>query len=88
MAVQRVAARVRDGGHSIPEGVVRRRYDRSLSNFFNRYRPIADSWLMLDNSGVPKPRPIAWRDVAGPVQIVSGGPWEELRNRYETDPFS
>jgi len=33
MAVERVAARVRAGGHSIPETVVRRRYGRSLSNF-------------------------------------------------------
>ena len=88
MAVQRVASRVRDGGHSIPEAVVRRRYDRSLRNFFNRYRPIADSWLMLDNSGVPEPRPIAWRNVGGPIHIVRDSPWEQLRNRYETDPFS
>ena len=87
MAVQRVAARVRDGGHSIPDDIVRRRFGRSLSNFFNVYRPIADSWLMLDNSTVPEPRPIAWRNVGGPVHWDSKGPWEELRNRYETDPF-
>ncbi len=41
MAVARVAARVRAGGHSIPEAVIRRRYERSLANFFNLYRPIA-----------------------------------------------
>jgi len=35
MAVERVAARVQAGGHSIPEPVVRRRYGRSLANFFN-----------------------------------------------------
>jgi len=88
MAVERVAARVQAGGHSIPEPVVRRRYGRSLANFFNLYRPVADSWLMLDNSGTPEPRPIAWRNVGGPIQIVRDGPWERLRNEYETDSFS
>lgn len=87
MAVQRVAARVRDGGHSIPDNIVRRRFGRSLSNFFNIYRPIADSWLMLDNSTVPEPGAIAWRNVGGPVQWDRKGPWEKLRKRYETDPF-
>ena len=33
MAVQRVASRVRDGGHDIPEPVIRRRFERSLHNF-------------------------------------------------------
>jgi predicted ABC-type ATPase len=87
MAVQRVTARVRDGGHSIQEAVVRRRYDRGLGNFFNRYRPIADSWLMLDNSGVSEPLLIAWRDVGGPVRIERDDMWVNLRNRYETDPL-
>jgi predicted ABC-type ATPase len=88
MAVARVAARVRAGGHSIPEAVIRRRYERSLANFFNLYRPFADSWLMLDNSDFPEPRAIAWRNVGGPVHIVRGGPWERIREKYEIDPFS
>jgi predicted ABC-type ATPase len=87
MAIQRVAARVRDGGHFIPDKVVQRRFHRSLVNFFNRYRPIADSWAMLDNSGSPEPRLIAWRNVGGPVQWERDGPWERLRSEYETDPF-
>jgi predicted ABC-type ATPase len=87
MAVERVAARVRGGGHSVPELVVRRRYGRSVSNFFRYYRPIADSWLMLDNSELSRLQPIAWRNVGGPLHIVRQGPWEQLRSRYETDPF-
>lgn len=87
MAVQRVAARVRDGGHSIPEPVIRRRFGRSLRNFFNRYRPIADSWAMLDNSTEPEPRLIAWRNIGGPLNWERNGPWERLRTDYEADPF-
>ena len=87
LAVERVAERVRQGGHDVPEATVRRRYARSLTNFFGIYRPIADSWLMLDNSLVGAPKPIAWRNVGGPIQIVKGGPWEQLRKEYEKDIF-
>src|SRR5438552_1785170 len=51
LAVQRVAARVSQGGHSVPESVVRRRYKRGLVNFLQIYRPLADSWVLCDNSG-------------------------------------
>ena len=49
-AVKRVAARVSQGGHHIPEDVVRRRYVRGLVNLVNLYLPIADTALILDNS--------------------------------------
>ena len=83
--MQRVAERVRNGGHGVPEPTIRRRYGRSLGNFFNIYRPIADSWLMLDNSLVDVPRPIAWGNAGGPLQIVRSGPWDSLCKQYETD---
>ena len=41
LAVKRVTERVKTGGHGIPEEIVRRRYSRSIGNFFNIYRPIA-----------------------------------------------
>ena len=87
LAVKRVAERVKTGGHDIPEETVRRRYTRSISNFFNIYRPIADSWLMLDNSLQDLPKPVAWRNVGGPVQITKNGPWQTLREEYEKDIF-
>ena len=83
MAVERVRGRVRGGGHSIPNAIVERRFERGLRNFFKVYRPIADSWIMLDNSAAPQPVPIAWRNVGGPIQIVKTGPWNSLRSRYE-----
>jgi predicted ABC-type ATPase len=86
LAVKRVAERVRLGGHGIPEGVIRRRYDRSLNNFFRLYRPIADSWLIIDNSQVPPNKTIAWRNLGGPVQIDDLSAWDELRRKYEIDP--
>lgn len=52
LAVRRVKARVRKGGHSIPEPVIRRRYTRSAANFWHLYRPLAETWQIYDNSGV------------------------------------
>ena len=51
LAVQRVAQRVKSGGHDIPDDVIRRRYERGRSNFFELYQPLADEWFVLDNSG-------------------------------------
>jgi predicted ABC-type ATPase len=51
MAVQRVQERVRRGGHSVTETIVRRRYHAGIRNFFSLYQPLAKSWRMIDNSG-------------------------------------
>ena len=48
--IQRVAERVRSGGHHIPEDVIRRRYVAGLKNFFSLYMPLADTWGAYDNS--------------------------------------
>jgi predicted ABC-type ATPase len=51
MAVMRVAARVAQGGHNIPEDVIRRRFDAGLRNFHGRYKSLADAWILYDNGG-------------------------------------
>src|SRR5262245_52673574 len=40
MNVARVAKRVQQGGHDVPEDDVRRRYRRGISNFLHVYRPL------------------------------------------------
>lgn len=55
LAVQRVADRVRQGGHNIPESDIRRRFSKSLHNLLQLYRPVFDSLHFFDNSGnVPR----------------------------------
>lgn len=49
LCLTRVAERVRKGGHDVPEVDVRRRFSRSLNNFWNVYRHLADSWLVCYN---------------------------------------
>jgi predicted ABC-type ATPase len=51
LAVGRVKARVAQGGHDVPEDVVRRRFDAGLRNFETVYRDLVDSWVLYDNSG-------------------------------------
>ena len=43
LAVARVAERVRQGGHDIPEPVIRRRFAVGQRNFENRYRAAVDA---------------------------------------------
>ena len=53
LAVARVAARVRQGGHDVPEAVIRRRFDAGRANFESVYRGLVDSWSMYDASFDP-----------------------------------
>jgi predicted ABC-type ATPase len=51
LALRRIAARVRQGGHNVPRADVLRRFVRGWYNFQNIYRPLADSCAVYDNSG-------------------------------------
>ena len=53
LALSRIRNRVSRGGHDVPEADVRRRFDRSAKNFMRYYRPLADSWFLLDGSMLP-----------------------------------
>ena len=68
LAKSRVAQRVSEGGHHIPEEVIERRYRRGLQNLFDLYLPICDQTLFFDNSE-QKPNLIfkKWRNV--PIEI-------------------
>ena len=50
MAVGRVYNRVTEGGHNIPEDVIRRRFQGGLTNFHQIYKDLVDSWVLYDNS--------------------------------------
>lgn len=49
VCIARIAARVKRGGHYIPDEDVRRRYLRSKRNFLDMYAPIVDYWTLLYN---------------------------------------
>lgn len=51
LAVARVAARAAQGGHGVPEDVVRRRFHAGLRHFETIYKSLVNSWALYDNSG-------------------------------------
>ena len=50
MAIERVAIRVSEGGHNIPNDVIARRYKRGIQNLFKIYIPLCSEWILFDNS--------------------------------------
>ena len=54
-AVKRVAIRVRQGGHNVPEAVIRRRFEAGLKNFHAIYKLLVNRWFLYDTSeGIPR----------------------------------
>ena len=58
-AIARVASRVRQGGHDIPEAVIRRRFVSGHDNFHRYYKGAVDDWALYDNSGA-EPVMLEW----------------------------
>lgn len=52
MALARVSARVAQGGHNVPEAVVRRRFVAGINNLV-RYKLLVNNWQLYDNSDTP-----------------------------------
>jgi len=59
VAVSRVALRVSQGGHNIPEDIIRRRFEAGLDNFYSFYSKVVNSWVLYDSYHRP-PRLIDW----------------------------
>ncbi|MFA7243598.1 MAG: zeta toxin family protein [Sulfuricellaceae bacterium] len=60
VALARVAARVAQGGHNVPEDTVLRRFHAGIRNFHEVYKPLVDSWALYDNSG-SEPMLLRWK---------------------------
>ncbi|MEI6715736.1 MAG: AAA family ATPase [Verrucomicrobiota bacterium] len=55
LALERVAFRVSQGGHQVPETDVRRRFGAGRRNFLSIYKDLVDDWWHYDNSsGIPR----------------------------------
>lgn len=80
LAVSRVRARVLRGGHDIATEVVRRRFSRSIGNFFTQYQELADSWIFFDNSGATPKIIAAEKD--GVLRIIQEELYRDLLSKY------
>jgi predicted ABC-type ATPase len=80
LAVKRVETRVKEGGHNIPEKVIRRRYDNGLKNFFTIFKSIVNDWMFIENSGEPYEL-IAQKTKSTDI-IYNEKIWNELKRKY------
>ena len=78
LAVRRVKLRVLLGGHDVPADVIRRRFGRSLINFFGLYMPLADEWTLFDNSTSPRARSVAAK-LNGKLTVTEPATWHKLQ---------
>ena len=83
VSISRVQDRVSRGGHNVPEPDLRRRFDRSIRNFLQHYRQIADSWMLFDNS---LDAPILVADQArGKITIMKQEIYHSVIERFAND---
>jgi predicted ABC-type ATPase len=82
LALDRVRSRVLQGGHDIPEDVVRRRFERSIRNFLLRYRLLAETWMLFDNQS-SAPAIIAFQK-RGTLRIINSALYDGLLAQYGT----
>jgi len=80
LAISRVETRVKEGGHHIPEDVIRRRYKSGLKNFFNLFLTKVDNWLFVNNSG--DSYEIIAEGALNEENINNVEEWEELKRKY------
>lgn len=81
LAVKRVETRVKEGGHDIPEKVIRRRYENGLKNFFNIFKSIVDEWMFIENSG--EPYKLIAQKTKSIDKIYIEKIWNELKTEYD-----
>lgn len=80
LALSRVAERVRQGGHNIPNETIIRRYEKGLNNFFRLYQPIVDNWYFYDNSN--DLRLIAKGSQLTTENVFDEKVWQSLQEKY------
>lgn len=78
LAQRRVKHRVALGGHDVPADVIKRRFGRSLQNFFRLYAGVADEWMVFDNSSGHTAQTVAHL-THGQQTIEDNAPWRKLQ---------
>jgi predicted ABC-type ATPase len=76
-SIARVARRVSQGGHHIPDEVIRRRYQTGLWNMRHLYLPLADDATIYDNRDRAL-RLIARRAPGSPFQVLDEEIWAKI----------
>lgn len=79
LAIARVGARLKLGGHSIPEETIRRRCHRGTKNLFELYIPIADSWRFFNAGTTPATEVARYTQSKGET-VFDSALWSEIKS--------
>ena len=77
-AIQRVAQRVSNGGHNIPEEDIRRRFKRGIYNLINLYMPVCDSVLVYNNIKTPAQLMARKKNQSEDIELIEPEMWNQL----------
>jgi len=77
-AIARVAQRVSNGGHNIPEEDIRRRFKRGIYNLLNLYIPICDSVLVYKNVETPARLVARKKTQVDEIELIETEMWNQL----------
>ncbi len=77
-AIARVAQRVKNGGHGIPEEDIRRRFTRGIFNLINLYMPICDSVLVYNNMRTPAQLVARKKTQTDAIDVIESEMWNQL----------
>ena len=77
-AIARVAQRVSNGGHGIPEEDIRRRFKRGIDNLINLYLPICDSVLVYNNMNTPAQLVARKKTQVDSLDVIEHEMWNQL----------
>ena len=77
-AIQRVAQRVSNGGHDIPEDVIRRRFVRGIDNLIHLYLPICDGAMVFNNVKTPAQLIARKKNLTDEIEVVKPEMWNQL----------
>jgi predicted ABC-type ATPase len=80
LAAQRVADRVRSGGHNVPADTIRRRYRAGVRNLFSLYRPIVTTWAIYNCSGL-KSHLIVEGLESAPLKVYDREVWAAIQRQ-------
>lgn len=80
LAKQRVASRVKKGGHNVADEIIERRYYRGINNLFNLYFSVCENWMIIDN-GDAVPDIVAYKLSSEEKVILNNDIWEMLLNQ-------
>ena len=75
-SIQRVKERVEHGGHNIPESDIRRRFPKSISNLLNKYVPVCDETICMNNQS--REATVIFNQIADHRNIVDNEGYKDL----------